>query len=398
MEVEKLKEYLKQVVALQKTLYQQYNLWLTMKAQALVNQIESKRQFILQEEIIEDETRKGLQRLSPNADIPITDVKDFVRDATKDYEAQYRQIYKSAEEKVGKTIFSFNEPEPPEAVGYTVDMKAPKPPEIYDYALIVFFLGLLPGFILGFICMLIFDNPSIFFPVLVITVLIVILGIAIIVYPKDRKKYEKESEEYQRLVLTAKKHREWNSRKIKAEQAFKDNYNERVKVLIREAKSSINEVLNNEMTNLQDSIMETEKIYNELVSQNIIYPKYRDMIACTTIYEYFETGRVDSLEGANGAYNLYESEVRSNTIINQLEDIKNALNRLERIQYLMVSAIRETNSRLGDLKLEVSKLNETAIKQLDIQKEIAGFASITAMCSAATAANTSAIKYLALVK
>ena len=39
------------------------------------------------------------------------------------------------------------------------------------------------------------------------------------------------------------------------------------------------------------------------------------MTAMCTMYEYFVTGRCDKLSGADGAYNLYETEVRQNIII-----------------------------------------------------------------------------------
>lgn len=47
--------------------------------------------------------------------------------------------------------------------------------------------------------------------------------------------------------------------------------------------------------------------------QNVlfVFPKYLDILAVSKIYEYLVTGRVTSLTGANGAYTLYESEMRS---------------------------------------------------------------------------------------
>lgn len=46
----------------------------------------------------------------------------------------------------------------------------------------------------------------------------------------------------------------------------------------------------------------------------VIYPKYLTLPAVTTIYEYLESGRCDSLAGANGSYNLYESEFEASTL------------------------------------------------------------------------------------
>lgn len=96
----------------------------------------------------------------------------------------------------------------------------------------------------------------------------------------------------------------------------------------------------------------------------VIYPKYLTLPAVTTIYEYLESGRCDSLAGADGSYNLYESELRSNviiarmdTIIESLEDIKtnqmmlyNVLHRIEDNTSMMNKSIDEMVNTVNDIK------------------------------------------------
>lgn len=96
----------------------------------------------------------------------------------------------------------------------------------------------------------------------------------------------------------------------------------------------------------------------------MIYPKYLTLPAVTTIYEYLESGRCDSLAGADGSYNLYESELRSNviiarmdTIIESLEDIKtnqmmlyNVLHRIEDNTSMMNKSIDEMVNTVNDIK------------------------------------------------
>lgn len=55
---------------------------------------------------------------------------------------------------------------------------------------------------------------------------------------------------------------------------------------------------------IQDIVKNLEEEYNclnEILSVGIIYPKYNELVAWTTMYEYFATGRVTELEGTDGA-------------------------------------------------------------------------------------------------
>ena len=66
---------------------------------------------------------------------------------------------------------------------------------------------------------------------------------------------------------------------------------------------------------VQEKMQATESMLRKLYSKDIVHQKYRNFIAISQIYEYFDTGRCTELEGPNGAYNLFESELRQNIII-----------------------------------------------------------------------------------
>lgn len=69
---------------------------------------------------------------------------------------------------------------------------------------------------------------------------------------------------------------------------------------------------------ISDSGHMLEKSLDSLYEMGIIYPKYRNLVAVSTIYEYLSSGRCDRLDGPDGAYNLYEMELRQNIVIGQL--------------------------------------------------------------------------------
>jgi len=76
------------------------------------------------------------------------------------------------------------------------------------------------------------------------------------------------------------------------------------------------------------------------------------LTAVTQIHEYFSVGRCSELTGHAGAYNLYESELRQNIIISNVEQINNKMNELARNQHNLYSMIQNTNRVLADVRTE----------------------------------------------
>ena len=88
----------------------------------------------------------------------------------------------------------------------------------------------------------------------------------------------------------------------------------------------------------------------QLYSLDIIFPKYRNFVAISQIYEYYMSGRCTELEGHEGAYNIFESEVRQNIIILQLNNVLNQLEQIKQNQYMIYQALQEANSRLAQIE------------------------------------------------
>ncbi|MBS7297721.1 MAG: hypothetical protein KIG65_01410, partial [Eubacteriales bacterium] len=81
--------------------------------------------------------------------------------------------------------------------------------------------------------------------------------------------------------------------------------------------------LRKELSIIKTYLNNTYKILDNYYQCNIIFPKYRNFIAISSIYEYFSSGRCSQLEGREGAYNIFENEIRQNIIINNLNYIIN---------------------------------------------------------------------------
>ena len=85
---------------------------------------------------------------------------------------------------------------------------------------------------------------------------------------------------------------------------------------------------------------------NRLYSINVLYPTYRELVAESSIYEYFSSGRCDTLDGPHGAYNMFESECRSDVIariIRSLDEVRQS----QVILFRQMKQVHELQSELN---------------------------------------------------
>lgn len=198
-------------------------------------------------------------------------------------------------------------------------------------------------------------------------------------YKTAMKAYEKKKAEAEEEYR--KKYGEYLDQKEEAEEKYQEEARKADLAYIKAAE---------QVKQLDAPLSETKALLEKLYSADIIFPKYRNMVAMCTMYEYFASGRCTELTGANGAYNLYESELRQNIIINQLENVNANLEQVKQNQYILYQGIAETNQTLRDISADVKNI-------VNATYDIAVSSRITAYCSQITAANAQAQTYLALM-
>lgn len=103
-------------------------------------------------------------------------------------------------------------------------------------------------------------------------------------------------------------------------------------------------------------IAETDGLLTKLYELDEIYPKYRNLPALTSIYEYLVTGRCDSLTGPHGAYNLYEDELRKDTVISQLNTVIENLEKIKQNQYMLYQQIKEIKKNTSVIASELKQI------------------------------------------
>lgn len=130
---------------------------------------------------------------------------------------------------------------------------------------------------------------------------------------------------------------------------------------------------------LQDTIRGSQAALGRLYDLGIVHPQYRNLVAVSMFCEYLESGRCDTLEGAFGAYNLYENELRAGLIIGNWGRIKMVVWGVDTGRYLSIymddrdtmrsdrAKIRENQGMLSrslELGLQVTEKMAKAILEL----------------------------------
>lgn len=124
------------------------------------------------------------------------------------------------------------------------------------------------------------------------------------------------------------------------------------------AESVTKKMLDDEIVQAENLLKELYDCRNKLYACDIVFGKYRNLVALATFYEYLLAGRCESLEGANGAYNIFEAECRANQIIGQLTKIVDSLEQIKESQYLVYTQLQSINHSLNtmhDTMRDVSK-------------------------------------------
>jgi len=158
--------------------------------------------------------------------------------------------------------------------------------------------------------------------------------------------------------------------------------NAELKQLSANSEQNLNELLSNsdswltrqqiefEMQFIIESIREVAKSLQQLYSYGVIYGKYRNYVALATFYDYLMSGRCETLEGANGAYNLFEQESMANTIICRLDKIISSLEQIRQTQYSIYTEIKEANQHLSKIENQLVLNNKLQNESLTQLKEI----------------------------
>lgn len=115
---------------------------------------------------------------------------------------------------------------------------------------------------------------------------------------------------------------------------------------------------------LKKEFVAVHKKKEALYACGIIYSTYRELVPIASFYEYLVSGRCNSLENTDGAYNLYEEERRANLITT-------IIIKIEEISKQQVILIRELSAMEERLKEDEALINSAAtyLSRKNLSKE-----------------------------
>ena len=126
---------------------------------------------------------------------------------------------------------------------------------------------------------------------------------------------------------------------------------------------------NEQLDKIQQPLVKTlkklQKTLDGLYELGFVYFKYRNILAFGAFLQYFESGRCDELEGAHGAYNIFENEFRLDCIIGRLDLIIANLEQIRKNQYGLYCEIQRVNHNIEQLTSCVSHGLDCIVKSQD---------------------------------
>lgn len=128
---------------------------------------------------------------------------------------------------------------------------------------------------------------------------------------------------------------------------------------------------------IQPHLDETRALLARHYAENLIYPKYQNLPALTSIYEYFITGRCEGLTGPYGAYNLYEDEIRKDTVISQLNRVVENLEQIRQNQYMLYTKVCTIQQEAAAIRNELAQIKGYTIRIADLAALSAYYAKLT---------------------
>lgn len=133
----------------------------------------------------------------------------------------------------------------------------------------------------------------------------------------------------------------------------------------------------------------TQNALNQIYAVGIIHPKYRNLVAVASFYDYFDTGRCNTLTGPNGAYAIYEEELRFQRIESRLDVIITKLDEIIDNQQYLGELVRDANDTLH-------RIEQTNNRMMKSMKSISKNAELTAYNSRCSARSAEVMEHISV--
>lgn len=176
----------------------------------------------------------------------------------------------------------------------------------------------------------------------------------------------------------------------KERDSFADSGSERRQAIIMQARGNDYEKrlseaeirkseINMRQKEIQSALYEAKNNLQRIYTANVLPTKYRNLVAVTTLYEYLETGRCNTIQGHGGIYDTYEKERIQLAQLQQMIETNQRLSRIEDNQRYICQELYKMNNSLSAIKSSLKSIENT-------NAQIAKNTAISAVANQQTAA------------
>ena len=168
-------------------------------------------------------------------------------------------------------------------------------------------------------------------------------------YNADLKKYKSEKSNYENLCRQRLIRYKAECETLQQQFVERKNY----ALVNNQLAFLFNNKINSTQLQLETQLAVLESSLKSLYEMDVIHPQYHNLVAASSIVSYLETGRCDSLHGADGAYDTYEDALLQERIISELVEIKAKLDQIKDMQYRLFVELSRANETLTAIKSSI---------------------------------------------
>ncbi len=158
-------------------------------------------------------------------------------------------------------------------------------------------------------------------------------------------------------------------------------------------------LLGNVIKQIENGLHQSQCNLKKLYSLSVLHKDYQNKYAVSSMYGYFEKGITQSLAfdphtGDEGAYKIYERELREDIIITNTEEILNKLDIVIRNQYVLANQLENAQRSIEAL---YTKINHFAVRFEQKTDRLIECAEITAYNSERAARELSFLNWATVI-
>jgi len=136
---------------------------------------------------------------------------------------------------------------------------------------------------------------------------------------------------------------------------------------------------------VNNELNEINLLRNDFYSENILPPQYHSLVAVSTMKPWLEYERCTEIYGHGGLFDTYETDLKQNIIIGNLQQLNAKMDIVIRNQQILIQEVRRGNEIAGNILHYVERIENTQERIARDVSDIKLSSQITAMQSSRAA-------------